>query len=159
MVVAGRRSRWVEAERKERQRNTSFAAPPDGNRAAHCEKTQPARKPCCCRCVFSPCQQKKSASWPALNWLHLFFCVFVSGWVRIQLTSSQPGGMLFYLSFYYSSLFELVHVLFWVRTAAQMRRRNRAARTLSGSTRSAGKEHKDNITAKSKHKKCCHSWK
>lgn len=56
--MAGRRSRWVEVERKERQRNTSFATLPSGNRGAHGEKTQPARK-LCCRCVLFPPVSKK----------------------------------------------------------------------------------------------------
>lgn len=67
--MAGRRNRWVEAERKERQRNsTRFAALPDGNRAARGEKMQPARKAVLLPlCFFPPVSKSASASWPALN--------------------------------------------------------------------------------------------
>lgn len=152
MVEAGRHSRWVEAQRKEKRQAASFAAPLDAT-GPQWENTA-REKAVLCSC-FTLSAKKNT---PGLR-LTDFTCFFVSlypGWARIQhLSRHGQEESCFIFLFYYSSLFELVHVLSRVRIAAPMCRRNRAGRTLSGSTRSAGKEHRDIITGKPKQQRCC----
>lgn len=96
MVEAGRHSRWVEAQRKEKRQAASFAAPLDAT-GPQWENTA-REKAVLCSCFTL--SAKKNTPGLRFNWLHLFFCVSVSRLSENPApVPSRPGGILFYLSF------------------------------------------------------------
>lgn len=76
--MAGRHSRWVEAERKKKKKGSATQVlQPRWTPLVHSEKIQPVRKPCCFFFLFYPVSKKKKKPSPGLR-LTDFTCFLVS---------------------------------------------------------------------------------